>query len=150
MHPLAIEDLLHTRRNARSKADYYSKHLFLRILCHSLAKGDEPAESRYNSLTRLPRSSSPFPISDDEDDETDSWEQRGKDDDDEKTVYGTTTTARSTTLRNGPLRNTVKRRLGSMQRDVQTPLPQYSNSPRFADQDIEVSSFHFPVRLSVD
>lgn len=36
LHPLALEDVLHDRHHARSKADYYPKHLFLRILCHTV------------------------------------------------------------------------------------------------------------------
>ncbi|KZT39500.1 hypothetical protein SISSUDRAFT_1020114 [Sistotremastrum suecicum HHB10207 ss-3] len=43
LHPLALEDVLHERSQARSKADYYSDWLFLRIL--SQLHGDEdPAE----------------------------------------------------------------------------------------------------------
>ncbi|EIN14275.1 hypothetical protein PUNSTDRAFT_129907 [Punctularia strigosozonata HHB-11173 SS5] len=37
LHPLAVEDVLHTPRHSRSKSDYYNQHLFLRVLCHSLA-----------------------------------------------------------------------------------------------------------------
>ena len=37
MHPLALEDVIHSRKHARSKADYYPKHLFIRVLCHTLA-----------------------------------------------------------------------------------------------------------------
>jgi hypothetical protein len=150
MHPLAIEDLIHARKNARSKADYYPQHLFLRILCHSLAKGDTPAESPNSSVTRLPRSASPTPLSDDDDeDEISNWEQKGKDDDEEKTVYGTTTTARSTTLRNGPLRSAITRRLGSSHQDVEIPLPQHTKSPMFADQDSEVPSLNIGCSIQI-
>jgi hypothetical protein len=75
MHPLAVEDLLHQRStHARSKADYYSKHLFLRVLCHTLgsstrdgsADGFAPSLSGWSSaagtVTNLPRSSSPQPL----------------------------------------------------------------------------------------
>ncbi|KAF9225244.1 hypothetical protein BS17DRAFT_778349 [Gyrodon lividus] len=36
LHPLAVEDVLHQRRQARSKTDYYPKHLFIRLLSHTL------------------------------------------------------------------------------------------------------------------
>ncbi|KAF7351981.1 Magnesium-like protein [Mycena venus] len=36
LHPLALEDVFHAHPRARSKADYYTQHLFLRILCHEL------------------------------------------------------------------------------------------------------------------
>jgi hypothetical protein len=49
LHPLALEDIFHTRSQTRSKADYFAKHLFLRILCHELGlatpSGDFVAES---------------------------------------------------------------------------------------------------------
>ena len=80
-------------------------------------------------------------MSDDEEDDEASWEQKDKDDV-EKNVYGTTTTARSATLRNGPLQSAVKRRLGSLRReaDVETPLPQYT--PRFGEKNFEVCGIY--------
>ncbi|KAI0028013.1 hypothetical protein K488DRAFT_59781 [Vararia minispora EC-137] len=77
MHPLAVEDLLHQRGpHSRSKADYYPKHLFLRILCHTL--GSTPAtdgfvssdvtpsssgwSSTAGTITNLTRSMSPGPL----------------------------------------------------------------------------------------
>ncbi|KIL71365.1 hypothetical protein M378DRAFT_194546 [Amanita muscaria Koide BX008] len=36
LHSLALEDVLHEQGHNQSKADYYHKHLFLRILCHWL------------------------------------------------------------------------------------------------------------------
>jgi hypothetical protein len=69
LHPLAIEDVVHQRnRAARSKADYYQKHLFLHIQSHTLASPDEiepivvpqPAPTiRTSNVTGLPRSASP-------------------------------------------------------------------------------------------
>jgi Mg2+ and Co2+ transporter CorA len=41
LHPLALEDVLRAPRHSRSKSDYYMQHLFLRVLCHSLA---DPAD----------------------------------------------------------------------------------------------------------
>ncbi|OJT04614.1 Magnesium transport protein CorA [Trametes pubescens] len=41
LHPLSLESVLQERGNARSKADYYNKHLFLRVLCHRLSEDDE-------------------------------------------------------------------------------------------------------------
>ncbi|KAI9445373.1 hypothetical protein H4582DRAFT_1915008 [Lactarius indigo] len=74
MHPLSIEDLLHRRGHARSKADYYPKHLFIRVLCHTLGSstrasggsdGASPAAwSSPAAITGLPRSSSPQRLDD--------------------------------------------------------------------------------------
>lgn len=72
MHPLSIEDLLHQRGHARSKADYYPKHLFIRVLCHTLgsssrgesATGSPAAWSSPAAITGLPRSSSPQRLDD--------------------------------------------------------------------------------------
>jgi hypothetical protein len=64
LHPLALEDVLHQQRShARSKADYYHKHLFLRVLCHALADENEFTVERDAPVTDLPRSSSPGPMS---------------------------------------------------------------------------------------
>ncbi|CAE6384301.1 unnamed protein product [Rhizoctonia solani] len=41
LHPLAIEDVLHGRRNARSKADYYTRHLFIHVLTHKLGRQED-------------------------------------------------------------------------------------------------------------
>ncbi|EJC98797.1 uncharacterized protein FOMMEDRAFT_149129 [Fomitiporia mediterranea MF3/22] len=66
IHPLALEDVLHMRgTQARSKADYYLKHLFIRILRHTPALDDEEDDKNARetiappTITRLPRSSSP-------------------------------------------------------------------------------------------
>ncbi|KAN0135635.1 hypothetical protein V8E53_006526 [Lactarius tabidus] len=73
MHPLSIEDLLHRRGHSRSKADYYPKHLFIRVLCHTLGSSTRASESVTNSpaawsspaaITGLPRSSSPHRFDD--------------------------------------------------------------------------------------
>lgn len=55
---------MHQRGNqARSKADYYLKHLFIRILRHTLGSDDDEAGATTGtivpSITRMPRSSSP-------------------------------------------------------------------------------------------
>jgi hypothetical protein len=62
LHPLALEDIFHERKQNRSKADYYSKHLFLRILCHELRDVDEP-DNHSPTLTGIPLSGSPKPMS---------------------------------------------------------------------------------------
>lgn len=65
LHPLALEDVFHTRSQNRSKADYYTKHLFLRVLCHELGKSDAGSSSESavqgSTLTGAPRSASPVP-----------------------------------------------------------------------------------------
>ncbi|TFK60816.1 hypothetical protein BDN72DRAFT_828680 [Pluteus cervinus] len=63
LHPLALEDIFHTRSQNRSKADYFSKHLFIRVLCHELGDVQNiPAHQTAafgSTLTDAPRSSSP-------------------------------------------------------------------------------------------
>ncbi|KAH9082257.1 hypothetical protein EDB83DRAFT_2503350 [Lactarius deliciosus] len=60
MHPLSVEDLLHRRGHARSKADYYPKHMFIRD-----PEGASPAAwSSPAAITGLPRSSSPQRLDD--------------------------------------------------------------------------------------
>lgn len=127
MHPLAVEDLLHVRNAARSKADYYQKHLFLRVLCHALLPKDEAGmDTPQNSVTHLPRSSSPIPMGDSDDEDS-----MAKNEDDE-TMYGSLPASRFATKRSGTLTNTVKRRLSKMT-DVESKvapdvLPRYANA----------------------
>ena len=69
LHPLALEDVLANRGSARSKADYYSKHLSPRVQCHTVQSEEE--ESR-QLLTKsavekeLTRSISPESMTTDE------------------------------------------------------------------------------------
>ncbi|KAF9486595.1 magnesium transporter [Pholiota conissans] len=63
LHPLALEDVFHGHKGNRSKADYYTKHLFLRVLCHELVEDDDLPTNSLGSFTDAPRSSSPEPIS---------------------------------------------------------------------------------------
>lgn len=60
LHPLALEDIFHGTSQTRSKADYYTKHLFLRVLCHQLSEHDIEDENIF--IPYLPRSASPEPI----------------------------------------------------------------------------------------
>ena len=132
MHPLAVEDLLHVRKAARSKADYYQKHLFLRILCHTLASDDDiVSDTPNNSVTRLPRSSSPLPFDDDDELPSDEEDSTGKVDD-EKTMFGSQPASRFTTARSGPLGSAVKRHM-SKQSDVEFKANAPFSSPRFAN-----------------
>ncbi|KAI0042588.1 hypothetical protein FA95DRAFT_1610080 [Auriscalpium vulgare] len=75
MHPLALEDVLHQRGHARSKADYYQKHLFMRVLAHTVGaptpvdyeaviSPGTPAQtwSSSRTLTNMPRTASPVPL----------------------------------------------------------------------------------------
>lgn len=65
LHPLALEDIFYARKQHRSKADYYPKHLFLQVLCHELKDVDEEDEHN-EALTGIPLSSSPEPMSEDD------------------------------------------------------------------------------------
>lgn len=51
--------MFHGHSRNRSKADYYSKHLFLRVLCHELIDDDHIPTSM---LPTAPRTSSPEPM----------------------------------------------------------------------------------------
>lgn len=68
MHPLSVEDVLHHGGHALSKADYYPKHLFIRVLSHTLgstngtSQGPIPALSSSTPFPDVPRSASPQPL----------------------------------------------------------------------------------------
>ncbi|KAH7922677.1 hypothetical protein BV22DRAFT_1197242 [Leucogyrophana mollusca] len=47
LHPLALEDVLHNRGHSRSKTDYYLRHLFIRVLCHTLGDSDDDRFSKF-------------------------------------------------------------------------------------------------------
>lgn len=97
LHPLALEDVFHTRSQNRSKADYYSKHLFLRVLCHQLSEHDELDESSAHgsTMTGEPRSASPLPM--EEEEETGSEEFNEKDED--GTLHGSGPNSRQSNTR---------------------------------------------------
>ena len=59
LHPLSLEDVLHIPGRHRSGADYYKRHLFIRVLSHTLHQG---GEGKPNFLEQIARSSSPEPI----------------------------------------------------------------------------------------
>ena len=61
MHPLSVEDVLHHGGHALSKADYYPKHLFIRVLSHTLGSTNcmSPALSSRTPFPNVPRSASP-------------------------------------------------------------------------------------------
>jgi Mg2+ and Co2+ transporter CorA len=72
LHPLAIEDVLHQRDHSRSKADYYTKHLFIRAVCHQLATKEEEILSTLMNNTHdgedalhVPRAESPEQMDED-------------------------------------------------------------------------------------
>ncbi|THH26833.1 hypothetical protein EUX98_g7359 [Antrodiella citrinella] len=130
MHPLALEDVLHQRGHARSKADYYHKHLFLRMLCHTLSNEDQEAPP---DVTHLPRSDSPDSYrhdmgpdnSDDDDTEDNSWQSKGQTgagmmpDDEDKTVYGSGSRFSTKRMGSGTMRNTMRRKFSTALPDVE-------------------------------
>ena len=70
MHPLSVEDVLFRGGHALSKADYYPKHLFIRVLCHTLGSTHRKSQGSKTAagsaglpfsppFTDLPRSTSP-------------------------------------------------------------------------------------------
>ena len=60
LHPLALEDVFHGHSRTRSKADYYTQHLFLQVLCHLLVKPQE--EDDFLSTYDVERTTSPEPM----------------------------------------------------------------------------------------
>ncbi|KAF4606103.1 hypothetical protein EYR38_000148 [Pleurotus pulmonarius] len=66
LHSLALEDVLQEQGHNHSKADYYQNHLFLRILCHSLASDTDEHDTDISGLpdsVAFPRTASPLPVS---------------------------------------------------------------------------------------
>lgn len=59
LHPLALEDVLHLPGSPRSGVDYYKKHLFIRVLSHTLNQNDQIEP---NFLEQFARSPSPEPL----------------------------------------------------------------------------------------
>lgn len=55
LHPLSLDVVIHGRDNARSKADYYAKHLFIHILSHTLPpEEDGPGGKNGPGVTEEP------------------------------------------------------------------------------------------------
>lgn len=65
LHPLAVEDVLYARRTSLSKADYYSAHLFISTLCHSVknshATGSFDFQGEPTGKIGIPATLSPEP-----------------------------------------------------------------------------------------
>ncbi|KAG1830920.1 hypothetical protein EV424DRAFT_248560 [Suillus variegatus] len=61
LHPLALEDVLHTHGHTRSKTDYYNQHLFIHVLSHTLASSSSSHSYIPEDEDPL-RSSSPGPM----------------------------------------------------------------------------------------
>ncbi|EIW87253.1 hypothetical protein CONPUDRAFT_161839 [Coniophora puteana RWD-64-598 SS2] len=80
LHPLALEDILHQRGHARSKADYYPTQLFIRVLCHLLGEEEEDDDLAQCAPEGMStRASSPEPMR--------SSDYRKTYDDDEDTLH---------------------------------------------------------------
>ncbi|CAK5264078.1 unnamed protein product [Mycena citricolor] len=56
LHPLALEDVLHTRPENLSKAEYFLKHLFLRILIHEVEDENTKRPDEFTSDLSAPYS----------------------------------------------------------------------------------------------
>ena len=63
LHPLALEDVFHGHARNRSKADYYTNHLFLRVLCHQLVHSQGEHDSLGTYITQR-YTTSPEPMLD--------------------------------------------------------------------------------------
>lgn len=92
LHPLALEDVFHKDTESRSKADYYTKHLFLRVMCHELC---EPGEEHVATTLR---SESPAGLDSDE-----NGFGEGKTDFDGETLQASVSKSRNSTVRRRPI-----------------------------------------------
>ncbi|CAE6443351.1 unnamed protein product [Rhizoctonia solani] len=54
LHPLSLDTVINGRENARSKADYFSQHLFIHILSHTLADEDNATTKKPALVNREP------------------------------------------------------------------------------------------------
>ena len=94
--------MLHQRGHARSKADYYSQHLFIRMLNHTLDTDDDESvlAAPLTSISELPRSESPthMELDDDADEGEGEFGKVSGSADDEKTMFGSASASRFSTL----------------------------------------------------
>lgn len=58
--------MFHSRTLTRSKADYFTRHLFLRVLCHELGAPEPLIDPTAQAMTDLARSSSPEPMTEED------------------------------------------------------------------------------------
>ncbi|KAF9653156.1 hypothetical protein BDM02DRAFT_3183112 [Thelephora ganbajun] len=56
VHPLSLEDVLHVSGRPRSGADYYKRHIFIRVLSYTL---NQNGQNEAKFLNQIPRLSSP-------------------------------------------------------------------------------------------
>ncbi|KAH7886321.1 hypothetical protein F5I97DRAFT_1879408 [Phlebopus sp. FC_14] len=140
LHPLAVEDVLQCGSRNRSKADYYAKHLFVRVLSHTLDHPENvltdtsrfiPEDTDNQLLPRQPvrRATSPGPMT-----ATDYLRKesiidndlkgRSGSSDEDRTVFGSApaTWARAASAMHASSRRggIVKRRAGDIAVDMQT------------------------------
>jgi hypothetical protein len=134
IHPLALEDVFHTRSQTRSKADYYGKHLFLRILCHELQSSDDDDSISSGSTSSLshshshktitggPRSSSPIPFNNEDEDD----EYFGKLGDSDTLYNGGTVNSRWSLKKGGTMksRRSTRGRASAMDQDMEMGILQ--------------------------
>lgn len=59
LHPLTLENIIAGMKTSRSKADYYTNHLFIHVLCQSLADKESSASPLAQELSRT---QSPLPM----------------------------------------------------------------------------------------
>ncbi|THH32767.1 hypothetical protein EUX98_g1373 [Antrodiella citrinella] len=119
IHPLALEDVLYQHGHAQSKADYYSNHLFLRVLCHTLSDENPEAFPDIDDPTQLaPTEPTAFDIMTDEDrdDKTQKAQAAVFVSDDDRTVYGSVSASKFSTQRTGTTRTSIRRRFNSAPR----------------------------------
>lgn len=102
LHPLAVEDVLHyEHKGGRSKADYYSKHLFLRVICHELR---DPNDNSPRHYAPGPRVLSPEPM-----DDPDVKQALLEDSTDGETLQASYSKSKNSTMRRRPiLPNTIR------------------------------------------
>lgn len=115
LHPLAIEDVLHhEHKGGRSKADYYSKHLFLRVICHELR---DPHDTSPRHYAPGPRTSSPEPI-----DDPDVKQALLEESTDGETLHASYSKSKNSTMRRRPLLPHTNRDLPDKQGTARSKL----------------------------
>ena len=145
LYTLALEDVLANRGPARSKADYYSKHLSLRIQCHTVQSEDEESLQLLTKSAvekELTRSNSPEPMTVDEEKYADSAAGT--------TLIGSQPVSRFSTTRGGSMRkrDTTKPVEGEESAPVPasntTKLPKLFSRSHQPVSFLFISSSHFP------
>ncbi|KAF9011264.1 magnesium transporter [Cyathus striatus] len=154
LHPLALEDVFHGHTQTRSKADYYSRHLFLRVLCHELGEEDELLHPSQTAAYGSTLTAEPDVMEEEEEEENE------KIMDEERTAYGSTPNPKSSPSRNMRRRpilpttrndilgksNTSNSRLAGL---MKNELAAKSTEEKLKEQEVSVEALKKGERVNV-